>query len=455
MGLLDPATSDGRVIFFLPWEGGTIAGTTDAPAPVQSEPRAAEDEIRWVLEEVRRYLSPDIKVRRADVLSAWSGLRPLVRNPAANSTEGLVRNHMIYVSPSGLLTIAGGKWTTYRAMAEETVDEAVKAFGLEDRTTNGCVTESVRLVGSDAWTRNMFIGLIQKVRMLECPLPLDCRLRYVLFFCSMVSTRKSRNIYRTTTVTVPGPSSPSRNPPMKLTGSAFRRSIHVGACFPSPPTYPRRADHRPTVIEAEVRYAVRHEYALTATDVISRRLRLSFLNAQAAFEALPRVIDIMAKELNWDAARKQQEMTRTTRFLQSMGLPTGVVVPSLARTSSSSSQDWYDWALDVSRIKKVAGVAAAATVASNNGSSYGRAQFEVGEVDSLREAFVERARDPAGRLAKPAIRELLQGIPAYAGIRTKDFEYVLEETGLAEQKDVDVDEFVEVRSRPTTLPESH
>lgn len=169
MGLLDPATSDGRVIFFLPWEGSTIAGTTDTPAPVQSEPRAAEDEIRWVLEEVRRYLSPDIKVRRADVLSAWSGLRPLVRNPAASSTECLVRNHMIYVSPSGLLTIAGGKWTTYRAMAEETVDEAVKTFGLEDRTANGCVTETVRLVGSDAWSRNMFIGLIQKVRMLEPP----------------------------------------------------------------------------------------------------------------------------------------------------------------------------------------------------------------------------------------------------------------------------------------------
>ena len=189
--------------------------------------------------------------------------------------------------------------------------------------------------------------------------------------------------------------------------------------------------------------------------MISRRLRLSFLNAQAAFEALPRVIDIMAKELNWDAARKQQEMTRTTRFLQSMGLPTGVVVPSLARTSSSSSQDWYDWALDVSRIKKAAGVAVAAgatTVASNN---YGRAQFEVGEVDSLREAFVERARDPAGRLAKPAIRELLQGIPAYAGIRTKDFEYVLEETGLAKQKDVDVDEFVEVRSSSTLSPCSY
>lgn len=167
MGLLDPATSDGRVIFFLPWQGNTIAGTTDTPAAVSRDPHAHEEEIRWVLEEVRRYLSPDIKVRRGDVLSAWSGLRPLVRNPSAGSTEGLVRNHMIYVSGSGLLTIAGGKWTTYRAMAEETVDMAIKTFGLEGEVKGGCVTESLRLVGSEGWSRNMFIGLIQRVRVFQ------------------------------------------------------------------------------------------------------------------------------------------------------------------------------------------------------------------------------------------------------------------------------------------------
>ena len=98
------------------------------------------------------------------MLSAWSGIRPLVRNPNAASTEGLVRNHVTHVSPSGLLTIAGGKWTTYRKMAEETVDEAVHVFGLQDRAKNGCITDSLRLVGSDGWTRNMFIGLIQRVR---------------------------------------------------------------------------------------------------------------------------------------------------------------------------------------------------------------------------------------------------------------------------------------------------
>jgi len=178
--------------------------------------------------------------------------------------------------------------------------------------------------------------------------------------------------------------------------------------------------------------------------VISRRVRLSFLNAQAALEALPRVVDIMAEELNWNAARKQQEMTRTTRFLHSMGLPPGAVVSAPVR----SSQDWYDWAYRKLEGPMTMTTKKAAAPASSGGgsSSHGRAQFEAGEVESLREAFVERSRDPSGRLAKLAIRELLQGIPAYAGIRTKDFEYVLEETGLAKQKDIDVDEFVEVRS---------
>jgi glycerol-3-phosphate dehydrogenase len=163
IGLLDPATSDGRIIFFLPCQGDTIAGTTDTPANVSRDPVPSKEDIRWLLEEVCRYLSPDIMVRRGDVLSVWSGLRPLVRDPNAEKTEGLVRNHMINVSESGLLTIAGGKWTTYRAMAQEIVDKAVEVFGLQERVRSACVTESLRLVGSDGWSRNMFIGLIQTV----------------------------------------------------------------------------------------------------------------------------------------------------------------------------------------------------------------------------------------------------------------------------------------------------
>ena len=166
MGLLDPATSDGRVIFFLPWQGNTIAGTTDTACSVVTDPEPGEDEVSWILGEVKRYLSPDIMVQRGDVLAAWSGLRPLVRDPKSPNSKDLVRNHLITESDSGLVTIAGGKWTTYRAMAAETVDHAVKSLGLSRPGITGCISERVRLVGSDEWSPNMFIGLVQRVSRL-------------------------------------------------------------------------------------------------------------------------------------------------------------------------------------------------------------------------------------------------------------------------------------------------
>jgi len=178
MGLLDPATSDGRVVFFLPWEGGVIAGTTDEPYNMDAHVKAKQDkdaylsgddilprepEIQWVIDEVRGYLSGDIKVRRGDVLSAWSGLRPLISSSAAGGTEALVRSHVVKVDEGGMVTIAGGKWTTYRAMAEEAVDKAIEIGpGLSEKAEK-CRTEELRLVGSEGWDRNMFIGLIQRV----------------------------------------------------------------------------------------------------------------------------------------------------------------------------------------------------------------------------------------------------------------------------------------------------
>ena len=181
----------------------------------------------------------------------------------------------------------------------------------------------------------------------------------------------------------------------------------------------------------EVRYAVRHEYALTATDMIAQRIRLSFLNAQAAAEALPCIVDIMAEELNWSNAHKQEELARTTRFLHSMGLPPGAALPVAPFLLYYA---WWEWALS-----KIDGTKRALPSSTSNG----RAQFAPGEVNALREVFIELSRDPAGRLGRTAIRELLLAIPAYVSIRAKDYEYVLEETDLVE-KDIDVDEFVEV-----------
>uniref|UniRef100_A0A7N6B7K0 Glycerol-3-phosphate dehydrogenase, mitochondrial n=1 Tax=Anabas testudineus TaxID=64144 RepID=A0A7N6B7K0_ANATE len=158
MGLLDPATSDGRVIFFLPWEKMTIAGTTDTPTNVTAHPIPGEDDINFILREVRNYLSPDVEVRRGDVLAAWSGIRPLVTDPNSKDTQSICRNHIVSISDSGLVTIAGGKWTTYRSMAEETLDAAIKAHSL---SAEPCKTVGLMLEGGKGWTPTLYIRLVQ------------------------------------------------------------------------------------------------------------------------------------------------------------------------------------------------------------------------------------------------------------------------------------------------------
>jgi glycerol-3-phosphate dehydrogenase len=114
MGLLEPETSDGRVLFFLPWEDATLAGTTDAPIDITTHPKPLETEIHFILQEASKYLNPDMKVRRSDVLAAWKGIRPLVKDPNKKNTESLSRNHVIEVMDSKLVVITGGKLTTYR-----------------------------------------------------------------------------------------------------------------------------------------------------------------------------------------------------------------------------------------------------------------------------------------------------------------------------------------------------
>ncbi|KAJ1954621.1 mitochondrial glycerol-3-phosphate dehydrogenase [Dispira parvispora] len=283
MGLIDPNTSDGRVIFFLPWQGHTIAGTTDSPTQVTENPLPKEEEIQWILNEVRRYLSEDIKVRRGDVLAAWSGIRPLVRDPSANDTAGLVRSHMLYVSPGKMITIAGGKWTTYRNMAEETVDLAIQEFNLQPR--NECVTTTTKLIGSHGYTENLYVKLVQN------------------FGLDASVARHLARDYGDRAWTVCTMADP--------TGQRF-------------PLFGNRLSPLHPYIDGEVRYAVRNEYACTVVDVLARRTRLAFVNAQAAKDAIPAITRIMAKELGWNQEQQDKEIQDAETFLQAMGLPSSL-----------------------------------------------------------------------------------------------------------------------------------
>ncbi|KAG0096238.1 mitochondrial glycerol-3-phosphate dehydrogenase [Podila epicladia] len=397
MGLLDPATSDGRVIFFLPWQGNTIAGTTDSATEVTPNPMATEDEINWILGEVKNYLNPDVKVRRGDVLAAWSGIRPLVRDPAAKSTEGLVRNHMINVSQSGLLTIAGGKWTTYRAMAAETIDEAIKEFNL--KPTRECSTERVKLIGSHGYSKTMFIRLIQQFG-LETEIAQHLANSYGDRAWAVASLAKS-------------------------TGKRW-------------PVFGRRISAQYPYIEAEVRYAVRREYACSAVDVLARRIRLAFLNVHAALDALPRVVEIMAEELQWDEARQAKETEEAKQFLTTMGLPvqpiaypTGVQDGVIAAPGTESKEQRGFW-----------GRLATKSTSGVSDSFYSRAQFNPEELAEFHKVFGALDYDGDGHINGADLEEVLSHLDIE--VDSVVLKNIIQEVDLDKSGTVEFNEFLEV-----------
>jgi glycerol-3-phosphate dehydrogenase len=142
--ILVPHTDDGRVLFAVPWHGKIIIGTTDTPVQELSiEPRALPEEIDFILEQIGHYLTK--APRREDIRSVFAGLRPLVQRSSKKTAE-LSRDHLILVADSGLITITGGKWTTYRRMAEDTVNTAIERAGLPERR---CVTAELAIHGAD------------------------------------------------------------------------------------------------------------------------------------------------------------------------------------------------------------------------------------------------------------------------------------------------------------------
>lgn len=281
MGLLDPATNDGRVIFFLPWQKYTIAGTTDNKCEPTFHPAPTEEDIQFILKEVRNYLAPEIELRRSDVLAAWSGIRPLVRDPSKPNTESLTRNHIVHTSESGLVTCSGGKWTTYRQMAEDTIDEVLRNHPYMAAKAQPCQTIGLKLEGGDNWSPTLYIQLVQDYG-LEPEVAMNLAESYG--------------------------------------DRAFVVAEMAAATGKKWPKVGRRIHSELPYIEAEVRFATR-EYAVTAVDVIARRLRISFLNVTAAEEALETIVKIMAEELSWSKAEQKKQIKDAMTFMESeMGL---------------------------------------------------------------------------------------------------------------------------------------
>ena len=235
--------------------------------------------IDFILREISKFL--DVNVTRADVDAAWSGLRPLARDPHASDTQSISRDHVVTVDPrTNLLTVAGGKWTTYRKMAEDVVDKL---------TQHKCVSGSVQVLGAAGWSMAL-PSLLERDGL------------------SPSVAQHLADMYGDKAEFVAALAAQNANPRDADSGGKgalgpLARPLATGFPF----------------IEAEVVYATRHEYAQTAVDVLARRTRLAFLHRDAAVRALPRVVDIMSGELGWDARRRAEEMRRASVFLKTMG----------------------------------------------------------------------------------------------------------------------------------------
>jgi glycerol-3-phosphate dehydrogenase len=250
--ILVPHTADGRIMFAIPWHGHTLVGTTDTAvdeAPVEPVPFA--EEIEFILETAAQYL--DHAPSRHDILSAWAGIRPLVK-AGSGSTAALSRDHSIHIDRNGLLTIAGGKWTTCRKMAEDCVNQAALLAGLTERE---CVTRSLRIHGFHHNARQFgHLGIY---------------------------------------------------------GSDASR---IQDLVRQQPDLAAQLDAALPFTAAEIVFTVRHEMAQTLADLLSRRLRALPLNARAALRMAPKAAELMAAELGKPASWADNEVATFTKLAQ-------------------------------------------------------------------------------------------------------------------------------------------
>ncbi|MDG3004007.1 glycerol-3-phosphate dehydrogenase/oxidase [Paludisphaera mucosa] len=266
--IMIPKTDDGRVLFAIPWHHRTLIGTTDVPlSQTPREPGPLAEELAFLLEHAGRHLTRTPTA--ADVKSQFAGLRPLINSEVGRGgqTKKLSREHAVVVSDSGLITVTGGKWTTYRVMACDAVDHAAEVGALARKP---CATENLHLHG---WTDH-----------------LADREETLAIYGSELADLKELI---------------ARSP-------EAGRKLHAALPY----------------VEVEVIWGVRHEAARTIEDVLARRTRALFLDARACIEVAPRVAEIMAAELGEDQAWQDRQVADFRALAATYLPPAGDAIPT-------------------------------------------------------------------------------------------------------------------------------
>jgi glycerol-3-phosphate dehydrogenase len=243
--IMIPHTDDGRVLFAIPWHDNVLVGTTDTPLNSHSlEPRALESEIEFILKTAAKYLTK--KPKRSDVLSVFAGLRPLAAtDDDKEKTKEISRSHKVIISGSGLVSVIGGKWTTYRKMAEDTLAKMIKQQMLPAKK---CITENFKIHG--------------------------------------YTTQNSND-----SLTIYG-----------VDEKGIKQLMATNAEWAKP------LSNNSDILIAQIIWAIRHEMARTVEDVLARRTRILFVDARVARSLAPKVAEIMRRELGMDEEWKQNQI---------------------------------------------------------------------------------------------------------------------------------------------------
>jgi glycerol-3-phosphate dehydrogenase len=263
--LLVPKTEDGRVIFAVPWQGRLLVGTTDDEATPETKMVVLREEVEYLLRQVNPYLAKPLRLE--NVVSGYSGLRPLVAATDEEGTKELIRDHEVEVeNTTGLISILGGKWTTYRLMAEDTINAVQRRMGGKVTPT---LTKNYPLVGAQGYERQYWRTLVQQYSVTEA------------------TAKHLARKYGTRSEYV-----------LKLAQTDHLLGEPIVAGLP--------------YLRAEVVYCIRNEMAQTIEDILARRLGMQLYDWRASLRAAPVVADLLARDLNWSSVTKEQDLAGYT-----------------------------------------------------------------------------------------------------------------------------------------------
>lgn len=247
VGILDPCSKDGRVVFILPWQGHTLVGSTDIDGTVVERKNPTVEDVDFLLDEIKKYNGSG--VTRKDVMSAWTGIRPLINDPRLGNTESIVRGFKIINENTGLISVFGGKWTTFRTMAEKAVDMAINQYNLSPESR--CLTNHISIIGSRGYSRDLHYK-ISRI--------LDVDTEYAKHLLNFYGDRSLK----------------------------MKKYIRK---------YPNRLSSKYMFVEGEAIYCFEEELAMTALDVVNNRFEIGYYDVDEALLMIERVEKLLERYL--------------------------------------------------------------------------------------------------------------------------------------------------------------